>query len=204
MKKVLVFILVLCLGLLIVGCGTLAEESQESTESVVETTNSEAQEGITEGITELETTPSETEPVLEYFESDAIVNDFFTSYNAIATNIIDATLIESGNIRTKALVYAENFSLEIINVNDDTLSISIETKPEEENGAMLAVFRDCLKAVSTLSDDEITSVWDAIHETGYMVEGYERSGIVVTYVPPKELSWGVNNPRVDLAIPIEQ
>lgn len=203
MKKVLIFILVICLGLSLTACGTSSEESQESSEPIVETTNSETQESTVDETTEQETTIPETEPVLEYFESDTIVNDFFVSYNAITSNVIDAALIEKGNIRTKALVYADNFSLEVINTNNGTLSISVETKPEEEDTAMIAVFSDCIKAMSTLSDDEIASAWNAIHETGYMVENFDLSGILITYVPSKELSWGVNNPRVDLTIPIE-
>ncbi len=203
MKKVLVLVLVICLSLSLIACRTSMEESQKNSEPITETTNSETQEELVEETTELETTFPETEPVLEYFESDAIVNDFFISYNAIASNVIDAALIEKGNIKTKAHVYAESFSLEIINVNGGLLSVSVETKPEEENTTMLAVFSDCLKAISAFSDDEITSVWKAIHETGYMVEDYELNGILITYVPSKELSWGVNNPRVDLTIPIE-
>ncbi len=93
--------------------------------------------------------------------------------------------------------------MEVINTNNGTLSISVETKPEEEDTAMLAVFCDCIKAMSALSKDEIASAWNAIHETGYMVEDFDLSGILITYVPSKELSWGVNNPRVDLTIPIE-
>lgn len=145
----------------------------------------------------------ETNPVLEYFESDVIVNDFFVNYNKIASNVIDAGAIEEGNIRTKALVYADNFNLEVINTNNGTLSISIGTKPEEEDTSMFAVFTDCLKAMSSLSDDEISNAWNAIHETGYMVEDFELSSILITYVPSKELSWRVNDPRVDLTIPIE-
>ena len=129
MKKVLVFMLVICLGLSLIACGTPSAESQESYEPVVETTKLETQEATGEEITEQESTSPETESILEYFESDAIVNDFFVSYNAIALNTIDAALIEKGNIRTKALVYADSFSLEVINTNNGMLSISVETKP---------------------------------------------------------------------------
>lgn len=203
MKKVLVFMLVICLGLSLIACGTPSAESQESYEPVVETTKLETQEATGEEITEQESTIPETESILEYFESDAIVNDFFVSYNAIALNTIDAALIEKGNIRTKALVYADSFSLEVINTNNGMLSISVETKPEEEYTIMFAVFSDCIKAISALSNDEIASAWDTIHETGYMVEDFDLSGILITYVPSKELSWGINKPRVDLTIPIE-
>lgn len=203
MKKVLVFMLVICLGLSLIACGTPSAESQESYEPVVETTKLETQEATGEEITEQESTIPETESILEYFESDAIVNDFFVSYNAIALNTIDAALIEKGNISTKALVYADSFSLEVINTNNGMLSISVETKPEEEYTIMFAVFSDCIKAISALSNDEIASAWDTIHETGYMVEDFDLSGILITYVPSKELSWGINKPRVDLTIPIE-
>lgn len=205
MKKIFTFMIALGMMLLVVSCGAPSEESQENSE-IIEDTNIEetvVEESAAEDNIVHEAVTPETDPVLEYFESDAIVNDFFVNYNKIASNVIDVGAIEEGNIRTKALVYADNFNLEVINTNNGTLSISIGTKPEEEDTSMFAVFTDCLKAMSSLSDDEISNAWNAIHETGYMVEDFELSSILITYVPSKELSWGVNDPRVDLTIPIE-
>ena len=68
---------------------------------------------------------------------------------------------------------------------------------------MLVVFQDCIKAMLNCSDNEIVNAWTAIHATGYMVENYNFNGISITYVPSKELSWGVNNPRIDLTIPLK-
>lgn len=176
--KIIAAITVICLSLSFVACGTPVNGQQD------------------------ETTVSESSPVLEFFEYDAVVNNFFVSYNAIATNVIKAEKIEKGYIKTKALVYADSFSLEVTNTNSGTLAISIETKPENEDTAMFAVFSDCIKAMTTLSNDEITNAWNAIHETGYMVENYEANGVLITYIPAKELSWGINNPSVDLTITI--
>lgn len=169
MKKIVIFIMAFSMMLLIVSCGISSEDQNDSEiieDTIIEETVNE--ETTNEDNTVQETTIPETEPVLEYFESDAIVNDFFVKYNEIASNVIDVGLIEKGNIRTKALVYADDFSLEVINTNNGTLSISIGTKPEEENTSMHTVFTDCLKAMSGLSSDEISNAWNAIHETGYM------------------------------------
>ena len=53
-----------------------------------------------------------------------------------------------------------------------------------------------------VADDEISTAWNAIHETGYMVEDYDFNGIKITYVPSKELSWGTSALRVDLSFPL--
>lgn len=140
-----------------------------------------------------------------YFESDDIVNDFFIKYNSFATNQIPQSMIKRGNIDTKALVYADEFNIEIINVSDSALDISIGTNPENEKTVLLTVFSDCIKAMKPmLSDEEILSAWKAIHKTGYMVMDYDFAGIIITYVPSKELSWGRNNPRVDLTISLAE
>ncbi len=203
MKKILMLMLAICMVLSFVACGTSSEDSDKNVESIVETENREEQEKTVEETPAHETTITETEPVLEYFETDVIVNDFFVNYNEIAINTINAELVEKSNIRTKALVYADNFSLEVINVSNEKLSISIGAKPEDESITMYEVFCDCIRATTSMSDDEIANAWNYIHESGYMVEDYELKGVLITYVPSKELSWGVNDPRVDLTIPVE-
>lgn len=203
MKRYLALVILMCLVLSLVACGNSTEKQQGTTVPFEETSNTENQEIIPETSLTHDTEPSETEPVLEYFESDIAINAFFENYNEIATNKIDADLIEKGNIKTKAIVYANNFSLEVINTTDGVLSISIETEPDNEDNVMLAVFSDCIRAMHPFSNDEIEDAWSAIHETGYMVEGYDFNGIIITYVPSKELSWGTNNPRVDLSISLE-
>ena len=141
---------------------------------------------------------AETAPSYIYFPSDNIVNNFFINYNEIATIKIPTEMIEQGNIKTKALVYGEGFNIEVINSQQGTLSVSIGSNPESEDTTMFEIFRDCVKAKTVITDDEIKEVWDYLHESGYMVEGYEYKGITITYVPSVELSWGVNDPRIDL------
>lgn len=141
----------------------------------------------------------------EYFESDDIVNDFFIKYNSIAIHQITPDMIKRGNIDTKAIVYADGFNIEIINVSGRTLDISIKTNPENEKTVLLTVFSDCIKAMNpTLSDEEILSAWKEMHKTGYMVNDYDFAGIIITYVPSKKLSWGINNPRVDLTFSFDE
>lgn len=204
MKKIIIFMLIGCLGLSLVACGDSSENTTNTTETISDTTNTKSDENNVEEIPNDEISNQEPEATLYYFKSDSTVNNFFTQYNAISENSISADEIKKGNIRTKALVYKDEFSLEVINVNDETLAISIGAKPENEETVLFTEFSNCIKATNTtISDDEIISAWKAIHETGYMIEGYDFNGITITYIPSKELSWGTNNPRVDLTIPIE-
>ena len=154
------------------------------------------------GTTDNEVSSQSTEVVMEYFETDLIVNSFFVAYNAIAESPIDATEIEKGNIKTKALVYIDDFSMEVINAAD-FLSVSISVAPENEDTKLLSIFSSCIKAMyPNVADDEISTAWNAIHETGYMVEDYDFNGIKITYVPSKELSWGTSALRIDLSFPL--
>jgi len=138
-----------------------------------------------------------------FFESDKLVNDFFVRYNAIAEIIIPIEEIENGNIRTKALVYIDDFSMEIIHGTNDVLFVSIGTSPNNESTMLYSVFRDSIKAMrENLADDVILTAWDNIHKTGYVVENYELSDIMITYSPYKELSRGISNLRIDLDFPL--
>ena len=93
--------------------------------------------------------------------------------------------------------------MEVINATD-FLSVSISVDPENEDTKFLSIFSSCIKAMnSNITDDEISSAWNAIHETGYMVENYDFNGIKITYVPSKELSRGTSALRIDLSFPIE-
>ena len=203
MNKIMMLILATFVVLSLDACDTVSEDSINITAESVVKESSEEQESAVDEISTQETSIAVTEPVLDYFEEDVVVNDFFTNYNAIAENIINPELIEKGNVKSKALVYADSFSLEVINSGNKSLSITIETMPEHEETTMQKVFCDCIKVITDMTDDEIVNAWNDIHESGYMVENYELNGVIVAYVPSKELSWGVSNPRVDLAIPLE-
>ena len=85
MKKIFTFMIALGMMLLVVSCGAPSEESQENSE-IIEDTNIEetvVEESAAEDNTVHKAVTPETDPVLEYFESDAIVNDFFVNYNNI-------------------------------------------------------------------------------------------------------------------------
>lgn len=141
------------------------------------------------------------ESVIEniYFESDNLVNSFFEKYNAVSSNPIDVSDIEKGNIDTKALVYSDMFSMEVVNSGLGFLSVSISTDPENENTYLNDMFSDCIKAMNaTLSDEDIDAAWNALHETGYMVEAYDLDGISITYIPYTELSRGHSDLRIDI------
>lgn len=144
-----------------------------------------------------------SEPELVYFESDEVVNEFFSNYNSFAEITIDAEEIEKGNIRTKALVYIDDFSLEVVNA-EDFLSVSMSSAVENESTKLYSIFRDVVKSVNEhITDEEIQIAWNEIHESGYLVEDYDFNSILLTYIPSKELSYGRNNLRIDMTIPLK-
>lgn len=202
-KSCLLLILSLCF--ILSACGgnldtpTNAEESNVSNNSVVEETpNIEETPKVEDNQKQEEVTP---EPL--YFESDEVVDKFFTDYNAIAEISIPADEIEKGNISTKALVYIDDLSLEIINATD-FLSVSMSSSVENEDTKLYAIFRDSIKAMSAdTADEDIQSAWSTIHESGYLVGDYDFNGVSITYVPSKELSWGTSDLRVDLEFPLK-
>lgn len=138
-----------------------------------------------------------------YFEGDDIVNIFFEKYNAVSNNPISSSDIQNGNIKTKALVYSDLFSMEVVNSGRGLLSVSISSAPENEETVLNILFNDCLKATNrSLSVEDISSAWDALHETGYMVEGYVLGDIIIDYIPSVELTKGHSDLRIDLLIPV--
>lgn len=206
MKK-FYLLLILSLCLILSACGgnsdtpTNAEESNVPNNVVVEETPNIEESPKVEDNQQQEEVTSNPKPL--YFESDEIVDKFFTDYNAIAEVIIPAEEIEKGNIRTKALVYIDDLSLEIINASD-FLSISMSSSVENEATTLYAIFRDTIKVMnSDTTDEDIQSAWNAIHESGYLVEDYDFNGVSITYVPSKELSWGTSDLRVDLEFPLK-
>ena len=149
--------------------------------------------------------PDKQEDMVIYFQSDEIVNDFFKKYNSITDNPISQEYISSGNIRTKALVYIDDFNMEVINTNRGQLSISIGTSPENEDTKLFQVYADCIKVnMPQITEEAISNAWNDIHATGYLVEDYHLEDINITYVPYKELSQGHSNLRIDLMFNIGQ
>ena len=205
MKK-FYLLLILSLCLILSACGGNADtpnngEELNASDNVIveETPNIEETPNVEDS--QQEEVVTDPEPI--YFESDEVVDKFFTDYNAIAEVVIPVEEIEKGNIRTKALVYIDDLSLEIINASD-FLSVSMSSSVENEATTLYAIFRDTIKAMSAdTADEDIQSAWNTIHESGYLVEDYDFNGVNITYVPSKELSWGTSNLRVDLEFPLK-
>ena len=198
MKKLIVLVSALICVFVLASCGTTDNEvsSKDETSDAMNVSKVQSEETSNTEVVE------ETEVELKYFETDVIVNNFFVAYNAVSESLIDVTEIEKGNIKTKALVYIDDFSMEVINAAD-FLSVSISVAPENEDTKLLSIFSSCIKAMyPNVADDEISTAWNAIHETGYMVEDYDFNGIKITYVPSKELSWGTSALRIDLSFPL--
>lgn len=150
----------------------------------------------------VETSKEKTE--LLFFQYDDVVNNFFEKYNLISDRPIKSTEIKKGNINTKALVYIDDFSMEILNTKQNSLIISISDDYKNENTNLHNVFVNCIKAMySDLNSDEIENAWNEIHSTGYQVENYDFNDIQITYVPYKELSSGHSDLRIDLTFSIE-
>lgn len=192
--------LIFSLCLILSACGRNADVPTNSV--VEETPNIEETPKVEDNQQQEEVTPEPTPEPL-YFESDEVVDKFFTDYNAIAEVAIPAEEIEKGNIKTKALVYIDDLSLEVINASD-FLSVSMSSSVENEDSKLYAIFRDSIKAMRVdTADEDIQSAWSAVHESGYLVEDYDFNGVSITYVPSKELSWGTSDLRVDLEFPLK-
>lgn len=177
-------------------------EDNQQQETVISESDTTTEAPLEEDQQQEETTMEQASDPL-YFESDEVVDKFFADYNSIAEITISSEEIEKGNIRTKALVYIDDLSMEIINA-DDFLSISMSCSVENEATKLYAIYRDTIWAMrSEVSEDDIQLSWDAIHETGYLVEDYDFNGVSITYVPSKELSWGTSDLRIDLEIPLK-
>lgn len=188
MKKFSMFTaLILCLVLS--ACGSKVDPSDNP---IVKETPV-----VEESQHQVEDTP---EPDLEalYFDGDEVVNKFFSDYNDLAEITIPQNEIEKGNIKTKALVYIDDLSMEIIHA-DDSLSVSMSSSAENESTKLYTLFRDTIKTMDTdISENDIQSTWDEIHKSGNLVENYDFRGVTITYVPSKELSWGTSDLRIDL------
>lgn len=186
-----VLMLVLCL--MLTACGVNTSEAQSGAMSEEKTESTEQEDASKTAATGSE---------VSYFKSDETVNKFFSDYNAFAETTIPADAIEKGNIKTKALVYMEDFDMEVINAGD-FLSVSLSSSVENEGDILYPIFRDTILAVCADTEEtDIQSAWNALHETGAYVESFDFSGISITYVPSKEMSWGTSDLRIDLNIPI--
>lgn len=190
MKRVILFVAVLAICMSLTACNSVNVDNTSITEQPI-----------------IEQTPqatNQTKDVVTYFQSDEIVNSFFQKYNIITENPISQEYIKKGNINTKALVYIDDFNMEVINTNKGQLSVSIGTSPENENTKLFQAFADCIKVnMPQISDESIAQAWNDIHATGYLVEDYMLEDINITYVPYKELSQGHSNLRIDLMFNIK-
>lgn len=147
--------------------------------------------------TQIQETESTTQ--LLYFSTDELINSFFEKYNSLTDAPINSSDIKTGNIKTKAIVHIDDFSMEVINSKQNTLSISISDNPNNESTKLYYTFKNCIKANNpNIADEDIENAWNNIHESGYITDNYDLNGITITYVPYKELSKGHSNLRIDL------
>lgn len=202
MKKRIVFLIILILCIFFAyACGDDQSEAEYKTNIQTETT----EEIKTDTIKNIaETTTEEDKKEALYFDTDETIDIFFINYNMLSDTTINKEDIKRGNIDEKALVYIDDFSMEVINSKQGFLSVSISTNPENEETVLYNTFANCIKVANKeLNNEEIRTAWEEIHETGYMVEGYKLNEISITYVPYKELSKGHSKLRIDLSIPIK-
>lgn len=192
----------------LLGCSGQQAESSTSSTTVASTTTTAIQTEVIKedgsNVVESEkSTQSTAVSTYEFFESDKTVDSFFVDYNKIAEIRFDASSIERGNIRTKALVYIDDFFCEVINTNN-SLSVSFGCNPTNEEAMMYPAFRDIfLSTRPDVSEKEIVSAWESIHESGYLVEAFSFLDCTITYVPSKKLSYGDSDPRIDISIPLK-
>lgn len=192
MKKKTIFLVTVSTVCMLSACGNNAQTNANTVTTAQETTAEET----------TQEQAIETEPQLLYFPSDETVNLFFEKYNSISNNPISAESIQEGNISTKALVYSDNFSLEVINSRNGFLSVSVETEPDKEDFELQQVFFDCIKGMlDDLSDQEINIAWNDIHSADYRIEDYELKGIKISYSPSVQLSYGYTAPKIEIIFP---
>lgn len=188
-----VFFIIASVGNGTSGSNDTEQESQQESGSMQDVEDASTTESEKESEKNSEE-PSSVEE-LKYFPSDATVNQFFVNYNAIADIPIEASEIEKGNIRTKALVYIDDLCIEVINATE-YLSVSIEVKLENEESRLLPIFSASIKAmVPDVSEKDISNTWEKLHDTEYMVDDYNFNGVKISYVPAK------STVRIDLEFP---
>ena len=202
-KKYRLGIIVVFLAIVMIIGKTSDTEEASTPDTQIETTveSESTVEDTTEEV--VETEPAVEEVVLEYFESDELVNEFFVKYNDVADDKIPAEEIKRGNIRTKALSYHNNIQLEVINVSDEYYSVKIGSKREDEDTVIYEGFKNAMIGVAGLTEDDVNEVWNILHESGYSEEVNKYDGVKISYIPSVELSWGFNDPRIDLEITIK-
>lgn len=189
-KKLSVFCVAFIICVFAVSC-----ESQSD--------NSESDTSISKTETATSNNKDNSEEKLSYFKPNKNINDFFERYNDLSERPIKKEEIEEGNINTKAIVYYDDYSMEIIDSNNGFLSISIGANPENEYDGFRDMFFNCIKAMKKdLSEDQITKAWDDIHNSGYIVEKYNLQDIEINYIPYKELSQSHSDLRIDMSFPI--
>lgn len=151
------------------------------------------------------------------FDSNDKVNNFLISYNKIADEKINKKEIERGNIDTKALIYREDYSFEIIYVDSlfyenfedkPVLTISISAKFDADQEAYFNYFRNSLMALGVKrSEEELREIFDkaqTMESSGINVEYLEVDKIRIEYVSSgKHGSWNTDQ-RIEIFAPIEK
>ncbi len=202
-KRIAIFILCVILSFINVACESTSDTSAEDNVAEDKTDVQKTDDTLTENEDLEIESPDDT--AIVYFSYDEIVNTFFENYNIFAERAIAPEEIKKGNTKTKALVYYDDCSIEVINASrNGYLAVSISCDPDNEDTELYNMFSSCIWAMDeSTSEAEIEQSWNDIHSTGYMVEDYDFNGISITYIPYKELSNGMSNLRIDLDFPLE-
>lgn len=189
-KKILALGLALVITALFMGCSSADNKIDTSTQTTEEKSPTEV---------------TSEKDSYTYFPSDSLVDSFFQKYNQLTDRPIQKDEIKEGNISTKALVYYDSYSMEVINSRNGFLSVSIGADPDEEYKGFKKMFINCIKALrEDLTSDEIEDAWDGMHESGHLTEDYDLNDLDISYMPYQELSQGHSDLRIDIMSPISE
>lgn len=163
----------------------------------------------TENTTAVEPTDSsstednQTEDNTVSYAEDEVVNRFILEFNELSP--FEITDISKGNIRTKYFGYANGRYLEIINANDagaEAFCLTINGGQEDaDKQSMYEVFREAVKVLDpSITDDMIDAAIAEFNNKDVLIEGCVLGeGITITFVPIKELSYGITSCRIDIS-----
>ncbi len=176
----------------VAGNTTAVIESEQATETIDEAT-----------ATEQETSEESETAVNQYYENDDVVNEFISAFNEKypESAITDA---EQGNIKQKAYGHIDGVRVEMLNsygAAAENYNMSVYGgNTDEATEAMFEAFEKVVTVLNPdLSDEQVNELMTYLTSQEYMVEDYEYEGLVITYVPSKELSYGKNDSRLDIA-----
>lgn len=150
------------------------------------------------------------------FESNDTVNRFLISYNEVADNKLKKSEIERGNIDTKALIYMEDYSFEIIYVdslyyesfeNEPVLTIDISAKFDADQEGYFELFKNTMIALGlNQSVEELRELFEnvlSMNSVGLDVESIEVDKIRIEHVNSGKMGNWNTDQRIEIYAPIK-